>query len=388
MSRRGKLIFVCFLIGAACALFQTRCGKPANAAPAKLPVAANADAAGRKYPSCLPANLYALEELRPLLEKMWRRSPTFRRQCERIAQRPGMKVSLRVTLRPIAILSSRALTKIRKAADGSTIAEIRIFNLGEMVELIGHEFEHILEYLDGFDLRSPAARRQLSAHLTADSPNQINYLMPSGLANGVATVTVANGQGSRVESQTEISAVAPGLFSANSSGAGAAAAVALRIRANGAQVYEPVARYDAQTQKFVLLPIDLSNSAEQVYLILFGTGIRHRGALKDVTIKVGETELPVAYAGEASGSAGLDQVNVLAPVSLRGRGEQTVTLRVNGKRQVGNNRRLPAPRRVKEKTVAGVAEPSHVGRSQNADFFSGSNIQVTSATSLLEQLRK
>ncbi len=179
----------------------------------------------------------------------------------------------------------------------------------------------------------------IKAPLFFVSPNQINYLMPAGLANGMATITVTNGNGVAGESLTEISAVAPGLFSANASGAGAAAAVALRIRANGQQVYEPVSRYDAQTQKFVLAPIDLSNAAEQVYLILFGTGFRHRGALQDVMIEVGGTQLPVAYAGSAPG-VGLDQVNVLLPASLSGRGEQTITLRTPGKTSNGVNARF------------------------------------------------
>ncbi len=172
------------------------------------------------------------------------------------------------------------------------------------------------------------------------APSQVNYLLPQGLANGIATVTIANGDGVAIQSLTEISAVAPGLFSANASGGGAAAAVALRIRANGEQVYEPVARYDAPTQTFALLPIDLSNPAEQVYLILFGTGARHRGKLEDVTIRIGEMELPVAYAGAAPGLAGVDQVNVLLPASLRGQSEQTVTLRVNDEASNGVNIRI------------------------------------------------
>jgi uncharacterized protein (TIGR03437 family) len=172
------------------------------------------------------------------------------------------------------------------------------------------------------------------------APAQINYLMPPGLANGVATVTITNGNGGAVDSLTEINAVAPGLFSANASGGGAAAAVVLRIRVNGEQVYEPVARYDQQTQKFALLPIDLSNSAEQVYLILFGTGLRLRGALEDVTIMLGETGLPVVYAGAAPGLEGVDQVNVLLPAALRGRGEQTIVLRVNDEVSNGVNVRI------------------------------------------------
>ena len=161
------------------------------------------------------------------------------------------------------------------------------------------------------------------------APNQVNYVMPAGLADGVATVTITNGDGLEVASLTEISAVAPGLFSANATSEGAASALVLRVLANGEQVYEPVARYDAETQTFVLLPIDLSNAAEQVFLVLFGTGIRHRTALEIVSIKVGETELTAAYAGPSPPFVGLDQVNVLLPVALSGRGEQSVVLRVS-----------------------------------------------------------
>ncbi len=51
-------------------------------------------------------------------------------------------------------------------------------------------------------------------------------------------------------------------------------------------------------------------------------------------------ELPVTYAGAAPGSAGLDQVNVLLPAGLRGRGEQTVVLRVNEEVSNGVNVRF------------------------------------------------
>lgn len=163
------------------------------------------------------------------------------------------------------------------------------------------------------------------------SPNQINYLMPSGLANGAATVTIANGQGAAVESRIQISAVAPGLFSANASGGGPAAALALRVRANGQQAYESVTRYDAQSQSFVLEPIDLSNPAEQVYLILFGAGIRHRGALQDVTLDLGGMKSPVSYAGASPEITGVDQINAQLPRSLAGRGEVDVSLSVAGK---------------------------------------------------------
>jgi len=40
----------------------------------------------------------------------------------------------------------------------------------------------------------------------------------------------------------------------------------------------------------------------------------------------------VLYAGEAPGYPGLDQINVLAPTSLAGRGSVDLTLTVDGKK--------------------------------------------------------
>ena len=76
------------------------------------------------------------------------------------------------------------------------------------------------------------------------SPGQINYQVPPGTANGPATVTVTSGAASIATGAAHIASVAPGLFSANSNGQGVAAAGALRVRANGAQQFEPVARFD------------------------------------------------------------------------------------------------------------------------------------------------
>ena len=66
----------------------------------------------------------------------------------------------------------------------------------------------------------------------------------------------------------EIVATAPGLFAANSNGQGVAAAVALRVKANGAKSYDPVARYDETQKAFVCTPIDLGAESDQVFLIL------------------------------------------------------------------------------------------------------------------------
>ncbi|MDX2033142.1 MAG: putative Ig domain-containing protein [Blastocatellia bacterium] len=163
------------------------------------------------------------------------------------------------------------------------------------------------------------------------SPTQINYLLPAGTAIGPSTVTVTNGGNIVAEGGTEIATVSPGMFSADGSGRGLASALALRIRSNGAQSFEPISRYDAATGRFVPLPIDVSNPADQVYLVFYATGLKLRSALSAVACAVGGVASDVLYAGEVAGFVGYDQVNVRLASTLAGRGEIDVVITVDGK---------------------------------------------------------
>ena len=89
--------------------------------------------------------------------------------------------------------------------------------------------------------------------------------------------------------------------------------------------------FNAAQQRFVALPIDLGPATDTVYLILYGTGIRFRSALSAVTTSIGGTNAGVLYAGGDTGFVGLDQVNVLLPRSLAGRGEVDVVITADGK---------------------------------------------------------
>jgi uncharacterized protein (TIGR03437 family) len=75
-----------------------------------------------------------------------------------------------------------------------------------------------------------------------------------------------------------------------------------------------------------LTPIDL---AATPYLILYGTGIRG-GAGGTVSVKIGNLDSQVLYAGAQGTYPGLDQVNVSLPAALKGRGQQVVAITVNG----------------------------------------------------------
>ncbi len=163
------------------------------------------------------------------------------------------------------------------------------------------------------------------------SPGQINYQIPPSTAAGQGLVNVTSGGSVVAAGVVEITSIAPGLFTANASGQGVAAAVALRIKADGAQSYEPVSRFDSAQNRFVAVPIDLGPATDQVFLVLYGTGIKFRSALSAVSVAVGGANSEVLFADAAPGYVGLDQVNARLSRALAGRGEVDVALSVDGK---------------------------------------------------------
>lgn len=163
------------------------------------------------------------------------------------------------------------------------------------------------------------------------SPTQVNFQIAPGLQNGTVSVTVINGANQNSIGNFMLERVAPGLFTANGNGTGPAAAAVLRIKSNGAQSYEPVVRLDTATGKFVTVPIDLSNASDQVFLLLFGTGIRFRSALSGVTVSIGGIPQQVTFADKQGGQVGLDQINVRLS-GLAGRGEVDAFVTVDGQR--------------------------------------------------------
>ncbi len=163
------------------------------------------------------------------------------------------------------------------------------------------------------------------------SSGQINFLVPAGTALGTATISVVSGSGSTSAGTINIATLAPGLFAANANARDVAAADALRVLANSSQRFDPVARFDTATNRFVAVPIDLGPATEQVFLVLYGTGLRNRSALSAVTVQVGGVSASVPFAGAQGSLFGLDQVNVLLPRALIGRSDVDVLLTVDGR---------------------------------------------------------
>ena len=169
------------------------------------------------------------------------------------------------------------------------------------------------------------------AQLFFVSPTQVNYYVPPGTAGGPATVKVTSASGQVSFGLVEIANVSPGTFSANSDGQGVAAAQIFRIR--GAQrTFEPVSTTDSGTGKQIPLAIDLGPATDEVFLVLYGTGVRFRTSESSVSIKVGVRVLQTLYAGAVDGYIGLDQINsVRLPRDLVGVGLVNVELNVDGK---------------------------------------------------------
>jgi hypothetical protein len=106
--------------------------------------------------SPLPVNLLVPDSLAPRVISMWRQSPTFRRQCARLAEHPHVIVQIAL-VNGVRGAVARSRVGWRK---GSLTASVQIDLLKpeRMVEAIAHELEHVLEQIDGRDLPLLAAR--------------------------------------------------------------------------------------------------------------------------------------------------------------------------------------------------------------------------------------
>jgi hypothetical protein len=104
-----------------------------------------------------PPNVVIAATYRETVESMLRWSGTFRRQCSRIARAPDLHVVIEQSLLP-GQTGDDARTRIVRRPDGGLEATVEVGFTGDPVLLIAHEFEHILEQLDGVDLRSMATR--------------------------------------------------------------------------------------------------------------------------------------------------------------------------------------------------------------------------------------
>jgi uncharacterized protein (TIGR03437 family) len=127
------------------------------------------------------------------------------------------------------------------------------------------------------------------------SKGQVNLVIPGNTAMGPASLKVTGPGGVSLLAMVNITRTAPGIF------------------AGGQVVYAH--------------PDDPPN--DQVFLVLYGTGIRHRASDASVTATVNGVSVPVQSAAQGT-YPGLDQVNLQLPRELAGVGSVAVAIAVEG----------------------------------------------------------
>ncbi len=173
-----------------------------------------------------------------------------------------------------------------------------------------------------------AAGQTASASLLSVSPGQINFLMPPGMATGVATFTINNGSGTPVTAIGAVGQVVPALFSMDGTGTGQVAATAVSISSGTPPVSTPVSLFSCSPSSCQALPVAVPGNPP-VYLTLYGTGIRNRSSLDNVLVTINGISVPALYAGPQPSFAGLDQINVQLTPELSGSGIANVEIKVD-----------------------------------------------------------
>jgi hypothetical protein len=114
----------------------------------------------------LAPNLIVTSLYETVVASMLERSPTFRRQSARIAQ--ASELTIEVRSEPRGAKSTLAWTTILRHAESRELrAIVHIVPGTSAVELIAHEIEHVIEQLDGVNLRHKASLRATGVRVCA-----------------------------------------------------------------------------------------------------------------------------------------------------------------------------------------------------------------------------
>lgn len=113
----------------------------------------------------IPPNLVVARPLRQIIEAMLRDSPTFRRQCARLGRSSSLTISVDHVLFALRA-RSQAVTDFSIDDEGRRVARVQLGQAADREEVLAHEFEHIIEQLDGVDLASLAKSATASVRRT------------------------------------------------------------------------------------------------------------------------------------------------------------------------------------------------------------------------------
>ena len=137
--------------------------------------------------SRLPPNVeFHRRGLEAQIMRIYERSPTFRSQCARISDAWNLRV---VVVIDAAIPSHCRAFSVIQRQGGWIRAEVHLPPSTDHSELLAHEFEHILEQMEGLDLRK-------LARIKGSGVREVQYdLFESDRAQSAGRIVVAEAAG-------------------------------------------------------------------------------------------------------------------------------------------------------------------------------------------------
>jgi hypothetical protein len=112
-----------------------------------------------KLPIDFPTNIVVQPELRPVVTQLWAGSPTFRAQCLKIGEHKRYRVAVMHDPALSLNRTCRAQCVLRIYSTGFVTARVMVpHNRHALFELIPHELEHIIEHIDGVNVKREALR--------------------------------------------------------------------------------------------------------------------------------------------------------------------------------------------------------------------------------------
>jgi hypothetical protein len=108
----------------------------------------------------LPFNIQVGEEVKPAIVDLLSRSRTLREQCERIAAARHVRVAIATVPPSTFDAQMRARATARRYESGLLTVFIELPISTDLAELLGHELEHVIEFIDQVDLQMMAREQR------------------------------------------------------------------------------------------------------------------------------------------------------------------------------------------------------------------------------------
>ena len=128
----------------------------------------------------IPPNIQVAGFVRQMFENLLAQSPTLLSQCRQIGMAPHVRVLIQ--LGPPTGALWRARGTITRHEAGALVAQFEIPVTSDLVELISHELEHVIEQMEGVNLAALASLRGKLAYRDESGRFETARAVAAGLA--------------------------------------------------------------------------------------------------------------------------------------------------------------------------------------------------------------